>query len=286
MDRAFLEGLGLSVHADKNGVINAALSLTAAPVFNPLTRKTIEKVIFTLMGDRLIFVAPDELVGAQPINLAYLTESTRVEDLITQTLSAHLFQLQRRSSELSAMGVPPKVDPATLQLSAELARGPFRFAITASRSGQFRVSRCIKDGVEMTAASPALFELSEFRDRGALEDFLYAMFSDVLNTPEAPARQTGELTDGGVAFVEVFRAFGEGLVPARATVEVVAELSVRNQRYRFAAARVQGRTFRGLLAGPKGKVWAERFELEEFTGIRAVVAQVLSVQLEEVEVVG
>ncbi len=286
MDRAFLEGLGLAVRVDKNGVTGADLSLSNATAFNPLTRKTIDQVSFTLMGDRLIFVGPPELVGAAPINLAYLTPATRLEELITQTLSAHLFQLQRRSNELAALGVSPKVDPSTLQLSAELTRGPFRFGLGVSRSGQFRVTRCSRDGVELTAVATTQFELSEFRDRNALEDFLYAMFSDVAATAEPPPRQTGELTDGAVALVEVFRSFGEGLVPSRSIIEVVAELRVKNERYRFAAARVQGRTFRGLLAGPTGKVWAERFELEDFIGIRALVAQVLSVPLEEVEVVG
>ncbi len=286
MDRAFLEGLGLTVHAAENGVIGAELSLLAAPAFNPLTRQPIAQVSFTLMGDRLIFVGPAELVGAQPINLAYLTAATRLEDLITQTLTSHLFQLERRSNELSAIGISPKVDPGTLQLSAELHRGPFRFGLGASRSGQFRVTRCVKDGVELTAASPTHFELSEFRDRGALEDFLYAMFSDVAATAEAPARKVAELTEGALAVLELFRAFGDGLLPARSVIEIVSELRVNDQRYRFAAARVQGRTFRGLLAGPTGKVWAERFELEEFVGIRVLVAQILSVPVEEVEVIG
>ncbi len=284
MDRAFLEGLGLAVHAGDNGVIGAELVLTAATAFNPLTRQQIDRVNFTVMGDRLIFVGPAELVGAAPINLAYLTPATRLEDLILQTLSAHLYQLERRSNELAAIGVSPKVDPHTLQLSAELKRGPFKFGLGASRSGQFRVTRCVKDGVELTAASPTVFELSEFRDRSALEDFLYAMFSDVAATAEAPARKTAELTEGTISMLEIFRSFGDGLVPARSLLEIVSELRVKNERYRFAAARVQGRTFRGLLAGPTGKVWAERFELEEFTGIRALVANVLSVSLEDVEV--
>ncbi len=286
MDRAFLEGLGLTVHPEENGVVGAELSLLLAPAFNPLTRQPIDHVTFTVMGDRLIFVGPPELVGAQPINLAYLTAATRLEELIVQTLSAHLFQLERRSNELSALGVSPKVDPTTLQLSAEVQRGPFRFGLGASRSGQFRVTRCSKDGVELTSASSTLFELSEFRDRSALEDFLYAMFSDVAATTEAPERKVVGLTEGALAVLELFRAFGDGLLPARSVIEIVSELRVNDDRYRFAAARVQGRTFRGLLAGPKGKVWAERFELEEFSGIRAMVAQILAVSVEDVEVIG
>lgn len=286
MDRAFLEGLGLVVQVGKDGVIDAQLDLSGASAFNPLTRQQINRVTFTVRGDRLLFVAPAELVGAQPINLAYLTAATRLEDLVIQTLSTHLYQLERRSNELSAIGVSPRVDPSTLQLSAEVSRGSFTFGLSASRSGQFRVTRCVRSGVELTSGAPTVFELSEFRDRNALEDFLYAMFSDVALNAQAPARKPAELTEGSLAVLEVFRSFGDGLVPARSAIEIVAELNVRSDRYRFAAARVQGRTFRGLLAGPTGKVWAERFEIEDFAGIRALVASVLSVSLEEVEVIG
>jgi len=286
MDRAFLEGLGLAVHAGDNGVVGAELELTSAAAFNPLSRQALNRVNFTVIGDRLIFVGPPELVGANPINLAYLTPVTRLEDLVVQTLSSHLYQLERRSNELSALGVSPKVDPVTLQLSAELSRGPFKFGLGASRSGQFKVTRCIRDGVELTSVAAPSFELSEFRDRNALEDFLYAMFSDVAASTEAPPRKVAELTEGTISMLEVFRSFGDGLVPARSVLEVVAELRVKNERYRFAAARVQGRTFRGLLAGPSGKVWAERFEIEDFSGVRALVSTVLAVSLEEVEVIG
>ena len=53
-------------------------------------------------------------------------------------------------------------------------------------------------------------------------------------------------------------------------------------RYRFAAARLAGRTFRGLLAGPQGKLWAERFELEDFPGVALLVADALGVSVDEV----
>ena len=64
------------------------------------------------------------------------------------------------------------------------------------------------------------------------------------------------------------------------------ELEVDGERYRFAAARVAGRTFRGLLAGPTGKVWADRFELEDFPGVvRAGGASCSRCAPEQIEVV-
>jgi hypothetical protein len=287
MDRAFLEGLGLTV-SDSDGVVEAELDLSHGLAINPLTRASINAVSFTVMGDRLLYVGPPEFVGAQPINLAFLSGGSRLEDLVLQTLSDHLFQLERRSNELSALGIGSKVDAATLQLSAQLERGPFKFSIGASRTGQFRVMRCLHQGLELTMSSPKVFELSEFRDRLALEDFLYAMFSDVADTVEPPKRDGDENVpelDVSISLRSLFDAFGDATVPPRSTMEFFAELQIGEERLRFAAARVQGRTFRGLLAGPKGKIWAERFELEDFPGIRALVSELLGVPIEQIEVV-
>ncbi|MER2563274.1 MAG: hypothetical protein ABTQ32_21280 [Myxococcaceae bacterium] len=285
MDRAFLEGLGLKV-ADTDGVVEAELELASGLALNPLTRQVISTVSFTVMGDRLLYVGPPEFVGAQPINLAFLTGSSRLEDLVIQTLNDHLYQLERRSNELSALGISAKVDPATLQLGAELERGPFRFTLGSSRVGQFRVVRCLHDGQELTIAAPTVFELSEFRDRAALEDFLYAMFGDVAGSTAPPPReeQAPEL-DVSISLKALFEAFGDAMVPPRSVMEFFCELKVGDDTVRFAAARLQGRTFRGLLAGPKGKIWAERFELDEFPGIRALVSELMGVPIEQIEVV-
>lgn len=295
MDRAFLEQLGLDVTED-DGVVEAELQLTGGAAFNPLTRKVIERVFFTVMGDRLLYVGPSEFVGATPINLAFLSAGTRLEDLVVQTLNDHLFQLQRRSNELSALGISPKVDPGSLQLSAELEKPPLKFTIGASRTGQFRIVRTIHDGVELTNSTQNVFELSEFFDRRALEDFLFALFSDVVGPPPAPDPKM-EVTMGSspsaisatsneasIHFKDLFDAFGDCLVPPRSPLEVVADVRVREQTLRFAAARVQGKTFRGLLAGPKGKIWADRFELDEFPGIRGFISELMEVPYDEVEV--
>jgi hypothetical protein len=287
MDRAFLEGLGLTV-SDVDGVVEAELELNSGLALNPLTRKAIESISFTVLGDRLLYVGPPEFVGAQPINLAFLSGGSRLEDLVIQTLNDHLYQLERRSSELAALGVSPKVDPATLQLGAELERGPFRFSLGASRTGQFRVVRCLHNGQELTISSPTVFELSEFRDRAALEDFLYAMFGDIAGSPSPPPRPKEEPPpelDVSLSMKSLFEAFGDAMVPPRSVMEFFCELKVGDETVRFAAARLQGRSFRGLLAGSAGKIWAERFELDEFPGIRALVSELMGVPIEQIEVV-
>ena len=256
-----------------------------------LTRKEIDKVFFTVMGDRLLYVGPSEFVGAQPINLAFLTPGTRLEDLVVQTLNEHLFQLERRSKELTALGISPKVDAQTLQLTAELEKEPLKFVIGANRAGQFRVTRTTYKGAELTNSTSNIFELSEFFNRAALESYLYALFSDVVGPELGPATITKTPSgivetpdDGSLSFREVFDAFGDAFLPPRSPLEVVADVRVGERAMRFAAARVQGRTFRGLLADASGKVWADRFEIDEFPGIRAFVSELLGVPFDEVEV--
>ncbi len=298
MDRAFLEQLGLDV-SEADGVVEADLVLNGGQAINPLTRKVIERVSFTVMGDRLLYVGPPEFVGAQPINVAYLSPNSRLEELVVQTLNDHLFQLERRSNELSALGFSPRVEPTTLQLTAEIEKAPLKFTIGASRTGQFRILRTINDGIELTNATQNVFELSEFFDRRALEDFLFALFSDVVVTavppkpdPAGPATLTStpsmiaaSSNDASLPFKELFEAFGDALVPPRSPLEVVADVRIGDQNLRFAAARVQGKTFRGLLAGPTGKIWADRFELDEFPGIRGFVSELMAVPYDDVEVI-
>jgi hypothetical protein len=294
MDRAFLEQLGLTV-TEADGVVEAELPVSDGQAINPLTRQPIDRVSFTVVGDRLVYVGPPEFIGAQPINLAFLTGATRLEDLVVKTLNDQLFQLERRSSELSAMGIAPRVDPVTLQLTAELEAGPVKFVIAASRAGQFRVARVFVDGAELTGAgADTAFELSEFRDRSALLEFLLAMFRDVAEQAErnrAPGDRKSAPplapvpAEAAVPFKDLAKAFGDAALPPRSTLEVLATVRVKGEALRFAAARVQGRTFRGLLAGSTGKVWADRFELDAFPGIRALVADVLKVDVDDVQVV-
>jgi hypothetical protein len=295
MDRAFLEELGLQVR-DADGVIEAELELTSGQAVNPLTRKFLPKAQFTLVGDRLITIGPAELVGMPPINLAHVARAAALEDILVKGLNEAIMHVQRRSEQLSTMGLSPKVDPGSLQLTAELKVDGWHFTVGTDRQGNFRVTRVLHDGAEMTATAAHTFELSEFREKGALESYLLAMFgeqkapaagsprSEVVTEPSAP---TAAPPDQPMFFKDLVTAFGErATVPGRSQVEVLIELKVGEDQFRFAAARVSGKTFRGLLAGATGKLWADRFELGDFPGIKKLLAMVLGVPESRVEVVG
>lgn len=281
MDRAFLEQLGLKVETN-NDVVEAEIMIASPQACNPITRQFITHARFMVMGDRLIPIDPPELVGCPPINLAHTTGATNLEETVVKSLADHCVHLSRRSSELSALGFTPRVDPVTLQLTSELQIGEMSITIGTDRLGNFSVKRAARGSVDLTVPGNQVFELAEFREKSALEAYLGALFGD--DAGSAPAKATPVVQ--AIALKDLHAAFGaEGSLPPTSTFEVFAELKVGNERYRFAAARVTGRTFRGLLAGPRGKVWSDRFELEDFKGIAALVARVTGVPREKIEVV-
>ncbi|MHB8872295.1 MAG: hypothetical protein ACYC8T_01285 [Myxococcaceae bacterium] len=285
MSAKILKDLGLTVR-ENDGMVEADLELELGQLVNPLTRKFLSKATFTLLGDRLLAIDPPELVGFPAILVTRIARSLEIENQLVTSLNEHIFQLSRRSAELTAMGISPKVDPESLSLTAEVAAGSFSFVIAADKQGNFRVARARRGDDELTTSSVQAFELSEFREKSALEGYLQALFGEL----QAPRDEAAPAAPGALPLVtlgDIVTRFGDlSVVPPKSTLEILAELKVGGKPYRFAAARVAGRTFRGLLAGTAGRVWAERFEIDDFPGVPELVAKLLSVPIEDVELVG
>lgn len=277
MDTARLRQLGLEW---KGG--GASLTLKE-PLSNPVAPRSVERVEFRVEGERLVPTSPAEVVGLRPIALGSVKESAELEAELADAFNEHLFHVQRRSAELRALGLSPEVNPESLELSARVSGNGLVVTLVADRQGNFRVARAERgaQGVPVTLAQTQPFELSEFQERGALLGYLTALVGEQGTAGERPQEE------GVVRFSEILRAFGEGaLAPPRSNLELLVLLEVEGRPYRFAAARVAGRTFRGLLAGAQGKVWAERFELDEFPGVVPLVAGLLKVSPEAVKLVG
>ena len=285
MDMERLRQLGLEVRGEGER-LEATLSL-AEPLANPVSHGRVEQVSFRVEGERLVPAAPPEVVGLRPIALGAVQSAGEVEVDLRDAFSEHLFHVQRRSSELQALGLSPRVDPSTLVLSTVVSEQGLALALVADRQGNFRVARAKRDGQELAVPQAHTFELSEFRERGALVGYLAALFGEHPAPEAGQAQQPEAGSERLVRFSEVVRAFGQGaLLPPRSSLELLVLLEVEGRPYRFAAARVTGRTFRGLLAGPQGKVWAERFELDDFPGVVPLVAGLLEVPVEAVKDLG
>jgi hypothetical protein len=283
METARLEQLGLRVERSAAGV-QATLELGEgdAPV-NPVTHQPLSRITFRVSGQQLIPTAPPAMVGLPPLMLSAISSPEELPLLVTSSFDDYLFHVERRSAQLNALGLLPHMEPETLELSSELQAGPLSFTLVADRQGNFRVDQARREGEALAGLSSHRFELSEFREREALASYLTALVEETHARPQASPRGT----PGLVRYDEIAQAFGpQALVPPRSPLEVLVQLRVEGQLYRFAAARVMGRTFRGLLAGTTGKVWAERFELDGFPGIVRLVADLLKVAPEAVQLVG
>lgn len=282
MDTSRIEQLGLRVEQSAQGPM-AILELgESSAMVNPITRQPLTTLGFQIERDRLIPAAPPAVVGMTPVLLNAVTSGEEVALVINGAFDDYLFHIERRSAQLHAMGLHPDLDPESLVLSTELDAGTLTLTLVADRHGQFHVGKVRRDGKDISGLPSFRFELFEFRDRQALADYLSALIEERLAKPPSAAVGPG----ARVRYEEILQAFGpKSLVPPRSSLDVLVELSVHGELYRFAAGRVMGRTFRGLLAGSKGKIWSDRFELESFPGVVALVADLLKVPASAVQVV-
>lgn len=292
MNQAFLQKIGLSVE-DEDGT--TASFEPAGALINPVSRQMISKITFTIVGDRLIPIDPGALVGTPPIALTRVERASDLEEQLSAALNEAILSVQRRSADLTSLGISSRVDPESLTLSAELISAPYTFVLQSDKRGAMRLSSALKDGEAATVPDAAGFDISEFRERAALITYLRALLGDKAESmeitieDEAPAAPTTPATEPVVtiAFGELCDAFGRGAqLPATTPLEILVELRVGEEKLRFAAARIAARTFRGLLAGSTGKVWAGRFELDDFPGVVALVAEHMKVPMDEVQVLG
>ncbi|MBX5481512.1 MAG: hypothetical protein IRZ16_06685 [Myxococcaceae bacterium] len=271
--------LGLFVRRSASGV-KADLPLDQETLINPMTGMRIEQASFMVVSDRLMALDPPEMVGLPPIALSDFDTPGQLRNWVVADFKRMVAELERRSAELRALKVEPKIDPETLHLTAEVTEGDVHFEISSDKRGNFRLARAVRNGEDFNVPGTQTFELSDYQDRASLVRHLMRLVGLPGSPEEPPFAHVPRLY-----MDEVARAFGEGsLLPPRSPLELLVEFTARGVTYRFAAARVQGRTFRGLLAGPEGKVWAERFEIDQFPGVRRLAAHLLRVSEAEIQI--
>jgi hypothetical protein len=264
MEAERLAQLGLTVQEGAAGP-EVVLPLQRA-IVNPLTHRPVPAVTFALAEELLIPVDPPELVGLPPLAVDTLTEAPDLEARLLAGFDEHVAGLEAMAIRLEALGLQPRVDPGSLELQAETQVGGLRVFLGADKQGKLRILEVHRGGVLLRSEVGAPFALAPFLDAAALQAHLLALLGD------AAAPRTG------IGYGELAERFGPAArVPTTSALELVSDFSVRGERYRFVAARVRGRTFRGLLAGPDGKKWADHFQLEDFSGVADVACRALGI---------
>jgi hypothetical protein len=169
------------------------------------------------------------------------------------------------------------VDPGSLEVRAEVQLGGLRLLLGGDKQGKLQILEVHRPGALLGTDVGAPFTLAEFPDADALQAHLHDLVADL-----AAPRSGSE-----IEYAELAQRFGPAVrVPPTSALELISDFAVRGERYRFVAARVRGRTFRGLLAGPDGKKWADHFQLEDFAGVADVAARALGVAPEEISWLG
>ena len=269
MEAERLAQLGLTVQEGAAGP-EVVLPLQRS-VVNPVTRRAVPSVTFALAEALLIPVDPPELVGLPPLAVDTVTEAPELEARLLAGFDEHVARLEAMASRLEALGLQPCVDPGSLEVRAETQIGGLRVLLGGDKQGKLRILEVHRAGALLRSEVGAPFGLAQFPDAASLHAHLLSVLGDA-----PPPR-------GGMGFGELAERFGPAArLPPGSALELVSDFTVRGERYRFVAARVRGRTFRGLLAGPDGKKWADHFQLEDFPGVADVAARALGVSPTEI----
>jgi hypothetical protein len=262
-------------------------------VVHPATGQTIARARFVVSGhDRLSFVEPP-LSALGPVDFYLHERLLGFEQAVGTALAALHGQLEDVAARLRALQLEVAVDAERLQLRAVVKAPHHAFEILGAADGA-RVSRVAPVGgrpQEVAASFPPL-DLRLFGSGAELEAFLVTSLPLMETAPtaaaEAPAGagpaarlEATPAPRNALTLARLAEVFGaEAMLPPNAMVELVQEFQHAGTRYRFVASREMGTRFKGRLIGPSGDVWADRFELGNFPGTRAVVAQALGAPAE------
>ncbi|HEY1417427.1 MAG TPA: hypothetical protein VGF41_05955 [Myxococcaceae bacterium] len=264
MEPERLAQLGLTVQEGAAGP-EVVLPLQGS-VVNPLTRRPVPAVTLAVAEELLIPVDPPELVGLPPLAVDTMTEAPELEAQLLAGFDEHVARLQSTASRLEALGLQPSVDAGSLEVRAEAQIGGLRVLLGGDKQGKLRVLEVHRAGALLRSDVGPPFALGQFPDAPSLQGHLLGLVGETGAPPT------------GIGYGELAERFGPSArVPPGSALELVCDFTVRGERYRFVAARVRGRTFRGLLAGPDGKKWAEHFQLEDFPGVADVASRALGV---------
>ncbi len=289
-------GIPLRLAADRE-TLEGDLAF-AARVSNPVSGAPLTRARFVVSGhDHLRFLDPP-LAALGPV-LFYDAERTgALEARVGELLTRRAAVLHDLAARLRALRMEAVLEPERLLVRTVVKSAAHAFELLAGPEG-VRVSRVAPVGgkpFEVSPRFPAL-TLEHHATLADLELFLDARVGEMRAPP--PAVQAGSTAAGqprprasarlevappprnAVTLEGLERAFGTGCAVApNAPLEIFQDLQCDGTRYRFVATREAGTTFKGRLIGPKGDVWADRFDLHRFPGVASLVASALGAPVE------
>lgn len=287
-----LAALGVSVQFSADHLLLEGLLQFSpqARVANPVSGLPIAKARFQVEGhDHLRFVEPP-LSALPPIPFFDAEKLLYVEERVAQALQKRLAVLEGLVKQLRALKCACSTDPEQLVVVATVDTIGYRFELLA-RPESVSIRRVLPTHGKpfpVPETFPPL-KLEEFEHSADLEVHLTSLLPQLEQAAKsAPRPQTGQLpaiTDRGLVVVApkgltvglLQRFGGKASFAPNATLEVQQEFELNGARFRFVASSAGETLFRGRLLGPKGELWNEKFDLQHFPGISALVSSALGV---------
>ena len=176
MEAERLAQLGLTVQEGADGP--EVVLLLQRAVVNPLTRQPVPAVTLALAEALLIPVDPPELVGLPPLAVDTLNEAPELEARLLAGFDEHVAGLEAMAIRLEALGLQPRVDPASLEVHAETQVGALRVVLGADKQGKLHVLEVHRAGALLRSEVGAPFALAQFPDATALHGHLLSLLGE------------------------------------------------------------------------------------------------------------
>jgi len=261
---------------------------------HPATGQVLQRARFQVQGHDLLHFADAPLAALPPVSFYDCERVSILEQRIGEALQRRVRQLQDQATRLRTLGFEVAVDIERLAARVVAKTPTHAFELLGGAEG-IRVTRVAPVGGRPFDVPPTFPPVrpEDHESRTDVEVWLAQRIPEMEQASREAARPA--LTPSGSAAAsrveamppprnaltlgQLVRAFGEaGVLAPSAPVEVVQEFQFAGTRYRFAALRDVGTSFKARLIGPAGDVWSDRFDVANFPGTASLVAAALGVQ--------
>jgi len=262
---------------------------------NPATGQVLQRARFQVQGHDTLYFVDAPLSALPPVPFYDCERVSALEQRIGEALQRRARQLQDQATRLRGLGFEVTVEAERLAARVVVKTPTHAFELLGGGADGIRVSRVAPVGgrpFDVPATFPPV-RPEDHQSRTDVEVWLAQQVPEMEQASREAARPAAAPAGGAsqarleamppprnaVTLGQLVRIFGDaGVLAPSAPVEVVQEFQFGGTRYRFAAVRDLGTTFKARLIGPSGDVWSDKFELANFPGTATVVAAALGVQ--------
>ncbi|MDQ3264561.1 MAG: hypothetical protein M3Y59_13000 [Myxococcota bacterium] len=275
-----LQALAIPVQLDATSQeLRGEWRFRSGKVVAPGTQVRIASCRFRVEGhDHLKFLDPP-LGALEPLSFYDAETPEAFEVRVARALTVRLGYLQSIAGQLAARKLPTKLDAARLVLRAEVETTDHLFELEGDPNG-IRITG-LRPRMGQHPATQVNFPLNleEYPTRSDLEVYLSSVTQRGQLTqkqpaaPAPPAQLELAPAPANVLSVQLLQRLGPDVIlhANAGKLELIQELRVGGDLFRFQAVHLGGTTFQGRLVTGVSEKWADRFDLARFPGVEELV---------------